>query len=732
MFFNKAWLVCITVAIGLLLATKHYGQSAPSYKLVKAKSSLTIDGKLNEPAWADLEIAKNFIQTFPTDTAIAAATTEVKVTYDDEYLYIGAIARQQKKTYIVQSLKRDFGGEGSDYFAVIIDPFADALNGFHFGVSPAGVQWEALISTGTKMSPEWDNKWFCAVQNFDEYWEIEIAIPFRILRYRRTDGINQWKINFVRQQVSTNEISTWGRVPFQFSRNNLAFTGHLNWNEAPPRQGSNISFIPFITGAVSKDFEQQPVTDFKPQVGFDSKIAVTPSLNLDVTVNPDFSQVEADQQITNLSRFELFFPERRQFFLENSDLFSNFGFATIRPFFSRRIGLIKDTSTGFNKPLPILYGARLSGSVNKDWRIGLMNLQTAKDSKAGELSQNYTVAAVQRRVFSRSNLGAIFINKQNFGKADSNYFRTLGIDYNILSADNRWRGKLFSQHLFTEKRSNDALAAGGFISYTDNNQYYESGFEYVGKNYQPGTGFVPRNNYMALTVFASHTFYGKENGNFKNIVSITPGIENIFNLGVSGGMLDRENSVYISSSFRKGGSMSVRLTNNYIYLFNAFDPTNTSGQELPAESDYSYTSVNFNLSSNPAKRIYFNLQTGGGGFFNGSIFTIQSSFNYRYQPFGIVTLNTTWSRIKLPTPYTTANLLLIGPRIDFTFTKNIFWTTFIQYNNQLKNLNINTRLQWRYKPVSDLFIVYTDNYFPDNFKAKNRAFVLKLNYWFNL
>jgi hypothetical protein len=324
-------------------------------------------------------------------------------------LYVGAIVYQKQEDYIIASLRRDFSFGPNDEFAVNIDPFLDKINGFHFAVTPMNVQREGLIDNGNNVPTDWDNKWYSAVKNYEDLWVVEMAIPFKTLRYKRKEGANQWRINFTRTAVKQNERSSWVRVPRQFSPNHLAFTALLNWESTPPSAGLNVSLIPFVTTNVEQDKEFDLPTDAGFDLGGDAKIALTPSLNLDLTFNPDFSQVEVDRQLTNLSRFELFFPERRQFFLENEDLFSRFGFPSSRPFFSRRIGLARGTITQTNNDgqeievdrslnVPIRAGARISGKLNNNWRMGLLNMQTAAVDALDLNPANYAVGVLQRKV----------------------------------------------------------------------------------------------------------------------------------------------------------------------------------------------------------------------------------------------------------------------------------------------------------------------------------------------
>ena len=299
------------------------------------------------------------------------------------------------------------------------DTFNDGTNAFIFGINPYGVQREGLLSNGGQdfrrdWNSSWDNKWIGESQIQDGFWSFEIAIPFSTLRFQ--EGESEWRFSCYRFDTQSNTQTTWIHVPRNQSFINLAYMGKMIWEEPLKKSGPNISVIPFLTGGSAKDFEEegQPSHgDF--DIGGDAKIAITPGLNLDLTINPDFSQVEVDRQVLNLDRFEIFFPERRQFFLENSDLFGGFGDPTVNPFFSRRIGSARiideegDESTISN---PIRYGARLSGKLDNNWRVGLLNMSTGKEDRYNLPRYNFTVAAIQRKLFSRSNLGFIFVNKQ--------------------------------------------------------------------------------------------------------------------------------------------------------------------------------------------------------------------------------------------------------------------------------------------------------------------------------
>ncbi|MFB0947794.1 MAG: DUF5916 domain-containing protein [Spirosomataceae bacterium] len=730
---------------------------------------ILLDGELNEGIWQQADAtAEPFFQKRPFDTSYADFQSKVMMTFDDKFLYIAAKINQPKSKYTTASLKRDFEGSTSDVFVVYLDTFKDRLNGFQFAVSPFNVQREGLISFGEQIDNTWDNKWYTEVQNYDDYWTVEIAIPFKTLRYKVSEGNNEWRINFGRNYIKHNEVSAWFPVPRNFRNSNLSYTGLLIWDDAPPRPGTNIALIPYISGGVSKDFPRNPEnlaalvtnSDQTGGVGLDAKIAVTPSLNLDLTVNPDFSQVEVDQQQTNLSRFELFFPERRQFFIENSDLFGNFGFPNTRPFFSRRIGITRNPNTGAAAQVPILAGARLSGKLNDDWRIGVMNMQSRKVDFGNDKvlpATNYTVATLQRKVFKRSALGGIFVNKQNMtGRLSESqlsgmdkYNRVAGLEFNYYTPDNRFDMETYVHKSFSPDGKRDETSIAHYMGYHHPNIDLNLGVSRVGENFNAETGFVPRRGVISIFRPIKLTLNPKSERINKIINSYGLEVEgeDIFNL--EGERLDTEQLFSLFVQTQDRSQFYIGYYMGYTNLFFPFDPTNASDNpnpdlyrnvlELPV-GVYRYQApfIGFETSNRYDLQGEFNIWNGE--YFNGKGTGVESSLSYRLQPYGVFTVNASHTNLRLPEPYNSASYWLIGSRAELSFTRKLFFSTFFQYNTQTNNTNINSRLQWRFKPVSDLFIVYTDNYFAENitryqiksWTPKNRALIIKLTYWLNV
>jgi len=688
----------------------------------KTDAPIVLDGVLDEPGWQAAEVAKDFYMVLPMDTSYARSRTEVRLTYDANALYISAVCYDdQPGERTVESLRRDFSFGNNENFLLFMDPFDDQTNGFTFGANSAGAQWDGLMSSGSSVDLGWDNKWASKVQSYPDRWVLEASIPFKTIRYKK--GITEWGIQFSRLDLKLNEKSAWAPVPRQFPTSTLAYTGVLVWDNPPPPAGTNISVIPYLAGSTVKNVEAGTPADNDFAVGGDAKVAVTSSLNLDLTVNPDFSQVEVDRQVTNLSRFELFFPERRQFFIENSDLFADLGFNNVRPFFSRRIGL----------NTPIRFGARLSGKVDKNWRIGVMNVQTDKVTATGRPAENFAVAAVQRQVFQRSNITGFLINKDalNYqGNGDfSKYDRTAGLEYNLASANNFWRGKVAYHQNMNPKVDGGTFMHAASINYDRRNINFGWQHEIVGDNYNPEVGFVPRRDYIRLNPSFGYTFFPK---NMPKLVSHGPFIMSEAYYSRDGRFLESESFIDYTFQFLDRSSLFIWTSHNYLELRDPFDPTNTGSDTLAAGTDYSWHAGGFGYESKPSNLLTFEFFTRYGGYFGGTRLNLRGALGYRIQPYASLAVDVSYNDIQLDAPLNDAQLWLISPRLDLTFTNTMFLTAFAQYNNQADNMNLNVRFQWRYQPASDLFIVYTENYFPENFDSKNRALVLKLTYWWNI
>jgi hypothetical protein len=444
------------------------------YHIHKTSEKITVDGIMQEAVWKNAEVATNFAMVLPMDTSIAKVPTEVRLTYDNDNLYIIATCyKSVAGKDMVESLKRDWNFGKNDNFIVFMDTYGDLTNGFAFGANAAGAQWDGTMFEGGSVDLNWDNKWTSNITNDANRYIWEASIPFKSIRYKA--GIKEWGINFGRNDLITTEKSSWAPVPRQFPTASLNYTGSLIWDAPLPEHQNNFSLIPYFKSSSAKEFANNAGAKLnaptlnRSDMGLDAKISLSSSLNLDLTIHPDFSQVEVDRQVTNLSRFELFFPERRQFFLENADLFSNLGYENVRPFFSRRIGLNSN----------IDFGARMSGRLDKNWRIGLMDMKTSADESKNIFAQNFAVVALQRKLFKKSSLELFYIDKTQIDFTNASiyssnstsygnaYNKNIGFEFMLAPKNNTWSGKTILIKSITPNKTGDDLMNAGNLQYSN-------------------------------------------------------------------------------------------------------------------------------------------------------------------------------------------------------------------------------------------------------------------------
>lgn len=724
------------------LSSQSFDESK-SVNVISSDDIIVIDGALDEAVWSKAIPASNFWQYFPTDSVQAQAQTDIYFATNGANLYVGIRCYSEGNRWLVNSLKRDFRAGGNDNITLVFDSFDDNTNGLFFGINPEGVIREGVITNGGNgfrdFSESWDNKWRGQAKKYDDFYTAELEIPFSTLRYDANN--TKWGFVAYRFDTQSNEISVWNRVPRNQTMFSLAFAGDLIWDQPLDEKSSNISIIPFASTGITKDFEEGTPSASNADFGGDMKIGITSGLNLDLTANPDFSQVEVDRQITNLDRFEIFFPERRQFFLENADLFGSFGFSNINPFFSRRIGTGEDVNIESTVQNRILGGLRLSGKLDKNTRIGLLNMQTAESLEQGLPGLNFSVGVIQRKILKRSNLGFIFINKQAFGENVEAYDlpksnRVAGMDFNYANDDNTLSGKTFIHSSFSPDLS-AKFAHGTQLKYNKRSIGVEWQHEVVSDAYNAEVGFIRRTNYINISPEIEFKFYPQND--FINDFDLRGEGNFFFRPGF--GKTDHNISMGISGQLSSTGRFGIFLSHNFVHLFDDFDPTGTDSSPLLENTSYNYLNLRASLSTDSRKKVSAQFRPFVGEYFNGFRTGLSGDLTFRYQPRGSVNLSYSWNLFKMPHIEGARQTFLIGPRIDYTFSKRLFATAFIQYNTQSRNTNINTRLQWRFAPVSDFFLVFTDNYFTGNpedpsdrfsINLRNRAIVAKLTYWINV
>ena len=727
----------LVAVIIFLISVKVYSQQPKTFKVKWIDKPIKIDGELNDEAWQLAGAIADFWQYFPTDSVHAQYDTEILMAYDSKNLYIGIKLNSKGKKYIIPSYRRDFRATGNDNVSLLFDTFNDGSNAFFFGTNPFGVQREALISGGGTdlrgFNTSWDTKWINASKIYDGYWIAEMAIPLADFKFR--EGETKWRFNAYRFDAQSNEQSSLMNIPKNQLIFGLAFMAEMNFEKPLSKSTTPLSIIPYTKVQTSKDFENQTKLD-NINFGGDIKVPIGNSMNLDLTINPDFSQVEADDQVVNLTRFEISLPEKRQFFIENSDLFSDFGDnREANPFFSRRIGVAEDLN-GDPIENKIVGGIRLSGKLNDDLRLGFLNIQTVEDATNHINANNNTVLALQHKVFSRSNVGLVFINRQNTSKADyltpqSNYNRVIGIDYKLASQSNKWVGNFFAHKSFTPNAGDKDKSAGANLEY--NSRFNKVGFSslYVGNDFNSDLGFINRTDALKFRPSYERIFY--PNHGIFDTHRFTFSSEFIWKPDSNFKKSDYLHQLSWSATFKNQSQFEVTVNNNFTFLLDDFEPTGKENAiPLPANQGFYYSDFELRYSSDRRDEFSYNIRGIFGQFFNGNRYGINADLNLRKQPIVAASIKINYNYISLPQPYSSTSIWLIGPKIDLTFNKKLYWSTFIQYSNQNESLGINSRLQWRFKPLSDLFIVYNDNYRTTDFSPRTRALILKFTYWLNV
>ena len=692
---------------------------------VEATSPITVDGALDEEVWGRAQPAGAFVQAEPREGQPASESTEVRVAFDREFLYIGATCRDsQDAGPIVNEIRKDFTGLTQDTFEVLLDTFADRRNGFVFVTNPAGAKADAQFANeGRDVNPNWDAVWWVAVNVEGDGWTAELKIPFKTLRFEPGSG-RTWGINFARRIRRRNEIVYWAPVPRAYSIYRASLGGDLT-GLPDLAQGLNLRVKPFVLGGALRNIGGRSF-DGDHGVGVDVKYGVTSALTLDLTAKPDFAQAEADEQQVNLTQFSLFFPEKREFFLENSGIFY-FGdiprnqrtFSRFRPpeeelllFFSRRIGL-----TDSGEQTPLHGGARLTGRV-AGLEVGAMTLQTGQSGN--EAGNNYTVLRARGDLLKNSDIGAIVLSRQSW-RDGNDYNRVAGVDANFrflryLSL-NSFVGRSFSPNVTTGQGT-----AKGSIGWEDNLTHFQYSLLSIGDNFRDDMGFVRRvgvrKNFFDAGVRPRPAWLRRHGwremhphlrlNDFTDQQGNKVSVQNHF-----GYTFMRENSTQIEFVVEP--------------RFERIDSPFRLRSDKPAipAGSYEWNQYQVVIETDHSRRLSGSARLTGGGFWSGTQKTAQLSTVYRpsYRLFFDMGLQV--SAITLNVPRTEFVTTLINARAGYSFSTRMFLDSLVQYRTDQRQLSANVRLNLIHRPLSDFFVVYNEQQLTDGSVTAGRGIVLK-------
>ena len=688
---------------------------------VRATQPIRIDGVLDEDAWEGAPLASGFTQGNPNEGMPATFETEVRVLYDDEFLYFGAFAHDDAPDrIIVNDLSRDFSTRAGDIFGVVLDTFHDRRNGYMFETNPAGAKFDGQVfNEGREFNRDWDGVWHVRTLRTEGGWQAEMAIPFKTLRFRENPE-QTWGINFLRRVRRLNEDAFWAPIPRFFNFARISYSGTLE-GLTGLESGGRFKVTPYVGAETSQGaFDSDEDSRNSADIGVDAKVLIGSGLNLDLTVNTDFSQVEADIQQVNLTRYSLFFPEKRDFFIENSGIFrfgvpsdsrltqfrADFGQAfnpsvlrssqsrgdDLYLFFSRRIGL-----SAAGAPIPVLGGGRLTGRAGA-YELGVMSIQTGKHDDAA-WSENYSAVRVRRNVGGNSDVGAIFLNREA-GSGGDHFNRSMGADANIritpeLELNSYWARTM------SPDRSGDDHAGRAALNYDGRLWQLRGAWSVLGEDFNPEMGFAPRVGIRRLLGYVGYHYRPAWWSDF--LREFNPHFEFNDFVNSDGELVSRYVNSHFAFRHQNGSLFEFGHNNSIENTFTAFSihPTTVVG---PGEHHYDEWFVM--LFSNPSRPLSLNGRYDWGGFYSGTRKALNLSAVARAG--GKLTAYLGWSRNDIALPEGEFITDLLTARLTWTFTTSMFLNALIQYNSVSEDWSSNIRFNLIHRPLSDFFIVLND------------------------
>ena len=702
-------------------------------RAIRLDAPLRLDGRLDERVYLDVPPVTGFIQQEPVEGEPAVDQTEVWMTFDDDTLYVSARCWSAEPERIVANeMRRDsWGMYGNDTVTVVLDTFYDRRNAFSFTTNALGGLFDGLVTDERSQNIDWNTVWDVRAGRFDGGWTVEIAIPFKSLRYRPGPA-QLWGVNVQRRVASTNESSFLTPIPAS-----LSWAGTYKMSSAAtlvglevPASGTRLEVKPYGISDVTTDLARAPDehTTTGGDVGFDVKYGLTEGLTADFTYNTDFAQVEVDEQQVNLTRFSLFFPEKREFFLEGQGIFDFGGgfssdstqfyfgggqFSGTAPilFFSRRIGL-QDGRT-----VPIRAGGRLTGKTGP-YSVGVLNVQT--DGAGGAAPTNFSVARIKRDVLRRSAVGALFTGRSvSLDGGGSN--QVYGVDGLFSFYDNLNITTYFAESRLPGVDRGDAMSYQAKLDYRGDRWGFLAERLGVGADFRPEVGFVRRHD------FRRNFVEGRFSPRPLSIASIRKFLfqGNLDYTTDGGGLLEtRARQGLFGIEFENSDLFFAGVTDSFEWLKQPFEMT--PAITIPAGA-YRFTNTRIVYAPGQQRAISGGLSFDRGGFFGGERTGVGYTFGRIYLSSQLnVEPSLSFNWLELPEGDFRTDLVSV--RTTYTLTPRMFVAALVQYNSTLDSLGTNLRFRWEYQPGSELFVVYTDErdtLDPRGPFIENRAFVVK-------
>lgn len=692
----------------------------PATRAVRTARHLVIDARLDEPEWQGAEPLTDFVQQLPETGQLARFRTVTRVLFDSSHIYVAAENFDPEPGRAITSgLERDFASGDSDIFGLVFDTFLDRRNSFLFLVNPHGaVRDEQTFNDSRNVIEAWEGVIELKTAFTDSSWVVEMRIPLTTLRFDATKPIQDWGVNFIRRVRRLNETSYWAPLDRQHRVHRMSRAGTLTGLEGL-RQGRNLQLKPSIVSGNSTG-AQVPASALGSRfdAGLDFKVGLSPSLTLDATLNTDFSQVEVDQLQVNLTRFSLFFSERREFFIENAGVFT-FGDVQERNvrtgaslsdftfFNSRQIGLSPD-----GRPIPILGGARLTGRIG-GFDAGLLQMQT--EGALGRPAENFAVVRLKRNLFGNSDVGLLLANRQAT-EGPAAWARSYGVDANLRPT----AGVVINSYLALNDatgKSADGYAARTSVGFR-NALWNTSGmWKRVSEDFDPGIGFVRRREMQQW--FGTVGLHARPPVAW--ISELNPYVEASYITDLSSRLDTRRIEAAVELYFRPDGQLSLEVSDEFDRLTEPF--TVATGHTIPT-GGYGYQRAGIKYTAGSGRAVSGNLGVATGGFYNGDRTTWNAALNwrasYRLRLEGTAQRNA----VSLPTGDFRADL--IGGRVRYAWSPRLFGSAHVQYNTQSHSFVTNARLNYRWAPLSDIYLVYTERRDTDLDIRNERSVAIKV------
>ena len=724
------------------MITREGGQA--TMRAIRLLAGIRVDGQLDEPVYDAVPPVSDFIQQLPDEGAPATERTEAWVMFDDENFYVAGRCWDSAppSEWTATEMRRDaFNMLNNDLFGFLIDTFYDRRNALLFYANPAGGFVDQAITNEGNPNRDWNPVWDVKTGRFDGGWTIEMVVPFKSLRYR-PDRDQVWGIQIRRTVIRKNEWAYLTLIPISaagFGGRGGVFrvsaAGTLVGLETPP-VSNHLEIKPYAIGGMTTDVNAPPGQGTRHGgLGVDLKYGVTRNLTADFTVNTDFAQVEVDEQQVNLTRFNLFFPEKREFFLEGRGIFdfARGSFRTARSlrqgsvlgtgdaptlFYSRRIGL-EDRQV-----VPILGGGRLTGKVGA-FDVGALNIQTDDEMVSGTPGTNFTVLRVKRDLLRRSSIGALLTSRSvSLDGAGSN--QAYGADANFSFFDSVNFLGYYARTRTTGLTGRDASYQARF-DYGADRYGFELDHLLVEDNFRPDMGFLRRDNFRRTSVSGRFSPRPQSIESVRQFV-LEASLDR-FLTADAGWLETRQQQVALQTELENSDQFGVRLSDSYELLQTPFRPSG-GGVTIPV-GDYDFTDVRLTYALGPQRLLNGRVEVATGGYFDGKLTSIDLSRG-RVDLSPRLSVEPSFSFNWIDLPGGSFRTDLARGRLNYTFSPRMFVSGLFQYNSTSRTLGTNLRLRWEYSPGSELFVVFTeeqdvDPLRPDRYAdLRNRGFVVKV------